>query len=261
MDGLPAHGDQTGSRGRGAGGHTGGGGCVGRARCRQGASTSPRSSTTTASGCSPAAVANDQAALEALLDRAAGHGTPGLVIDQPGSIAQLALAVAARRRRAGGVCAGPGDAPRRGPVPRRGQDRPARRLRASPTPAGPDASRSTGSMPALMSCSTRCGSSTGSTSTWPPTRPGWPTGCRDALTSISPALERAVGRPAAPGRRTGPAGQVPDPERAASGRASPDRADGQGPLAPASRRRSPTPSLLRWLPRTSPSPPRPPPAG
>jgi transposase len=43
------------------------------------------------------AVANDQADLEALLDRAAGHGTPGLVIDQPGSIAQLALAVAARR--------------------------------------------------------------------------------------------------------------------------------------------------------------------
>jgi transposase len=42
------------------------------------------------------AVANDQADLEALLDRAAGHGTPGLVIDQPGSIAQLALAVAAR---------------------------------------------------------------------------------------------------------------------------------------------------------------------
>jgi len=43
------------------------------------------------------AVASDQADLEALLDRAAGHGTPGLVIDQPGSIAQLALAVAARR--------------------------------------------------------------------------------------------------------------------------------------------------------------------
>jgi transposase len=43
------------------------------------------------------AVANDQADLEALLYRAAGHGTPGLVIDQPGSIAQLALAVAARR--------------------------------------------------------------------------------------------------------------------------------------------------------------------
>ena len=43
------------------------------------------------------AVANDQGDLEALLDRAARHGTPGLVIDQPGSIAQLALAVAARR--------------------------------------------------------------------------------------------------------------------------------------------------------------------
>jgi transposase len=43
------------------------------------------------------AVANDQASLEALLDRAAQHGTPGLVIDQPGSIAQLALAVAAQR--------------------------------------------------------------------------------------------------------------------------------------------------------------------
>jgi transposase len=43
------------------------------------------------------AVANDQADLEALLDRAARHGTPGLMIDQPGSIAQLALAVAARR--------------------------------------------------------------------------------------------------------------------------------------------------------------------
>ena len=43
------------------------------------------------------AVANDQADLESLLDRAARHGIPGLVIDQPGSIAQLALAVAARR--------------------------------------------------------------------------------------------------------------------------------------------------------------------
>jgi transposase len=42
-------------------------------------------------------VVNDQADIEALLDRAARHGTPGLVIDQPGSIAQLALAVAARR--------------------------------------------------------------------------------------------------------------------------------------------------------------------
>jgi hypothetical protein len=43
------------------------------------------------------AVTNGQADLEALLDRAGQHGTPGLVIGQPGSIAQLALAVAARR--------------------------------------------------------------------------------------------------------------------------------------------------------------------
>lgn len=42
------------------------------------------------------AVTNDQADLETLLDRAGRHGTTGLVIDQPGSIAQLALAVAAR---------------------------------------------------------------------------------------------------------------------------------------------------------------------
>jgi transposase len=43
-------------------------------------------------------VANDEVALEALLDRAGQHGTVGLVIDQPGSIAQLTLAVAARRQ-------------------------------------------------------------------------------------------------------------------------------------------------------------------
>jgi transposase len=43
------------------------------------------------------AIGNDQADIEALLDRASKHGVPGLVIDQPGSIAQLVLAVAARR--------------------------------------------------------------------------------------------------------------------------------------------------------------------
>src|SRR5580704_4702669 len=39
-------------------------------------------------------VVNDQAALETLLERAGEYGTPAVVIDQPGSIAQLALAVA-----------------------------------------------------------------------------------------------------------------------------------------------------------------------
>jgi transposase len=42
-------------------------------------------------------VVNDQGALEALLERAGAHGIVGLVIDQPGSIAQLALAVARQR--------------------------------------------------------------------------------------------------------------------------------------------------------------------
>ena len=41
------------------------------------------------------AAASNQADLQALPDRAAQHGTPGLVSDQPGSIAQLALAGAA----------------------------------------------------------------------------------------------------------------------------------------------------------------------
>ena len=42
-------------------------------------------------------ISNDQGDIEALLDRVGRHGVPGLVIDQPGSIAQLVLAVAARR--------------------------------------------------------------------------------------------------------------------------------------------------------------------
>ena len=43
-------------------------------------------------------ITNDEAALEALLDDASDHGVAGLVIDQPGSIAQLAIAVANRRQ-------------------------------------------------------------------------------------------------------------------------------------------------------------------
>ncbi len=41
-------------------------------------------------------VVNDEADLVVLLESAGEHGTPGLVIDQPGSIAQLAIVVAAR---------------------------------------------------------------------------------------------------------------------------------------------------------------------
>ena len=43
------------------------------------------------------AVANDEAEIEALLDRATSIGSPALVVDQPGSLASLVLAVAARR--------------------------------------------------------------------------------------------------------------------------------------------------------------------
>lgn len=43
-------------------------------------------------------IRNDEAALDALIDQASEHGAAGLVIDQPGSIAQLAIAVAARRQ-------------------------------------------------------------------------------------------------------------------------------------------------------------------
>jgi transposase len=43
-------------------------------------------------------VANDEADLVALIEAAREQGTPGLVIDQPGSIAQLAIAVAAQHR-------------------------------------------------------------------------------------------------------------------------------------------------------------------
>jgi transposase len=40
---------------------------------------------------------NDQTDLERLIDKAAAHGAVALVIDQPGSIAQLAIAIAAQR--------------------------------------------------------------------------------------------------------------------------------------------------------------------
>lgn len=43
-------------------------------------------------------VRNAEVALEELIDDASEHGMAGLVIDQPGSIAQLAIAIAARRQ-------------------------------------------------------------------------------------------------------------------------------------------------------------------
>ena len=43
------------------------------------------------------AVANDEAAIKALIARAESFGSPALVVDQPGSLARLVLGVAARR--------------------------------------------------------------------------------------------------------------------------------------------------------------------
>ena len=137
-------------------------------------------------------VANDQADLEALLDRAAGHGTPGLVIDQPGSIAQLALAVAARRgtpvayvpglvmRRAAGLYPGEAKTGRRDAYVLAGTGR-TRRKQVHWLDAGSDELLATlrvlnGFDIDLAADATRLANR-----------------LRDALTSVSPALERAGG--------------------------------------------------------------------
>ena len=116
-------------------------------------------------------VVNDQAVLEALLDRAGQHGTAGLVIDQPGLIAQLALAVA--RSRGVPVAYVPGLVMRRAADLYPGEAKTDKRdASSSPTPAAPVASRSTGSTQAPTSCWNAYVCWTGSTSTWLPTRPG-----------------------------------------------------------------------------------------
>ncbi len=138
------------------------------------------------------AVGNDQADLEALLDRAGQHGTPGLVIDQPGSIAQLALAVAARRgtpvayvpglvmRRAADLYPGEAKTDRRDAYVIAGTGR-TRRKQVHWLDAGSDELLAglrvlNGYDIDLAADQTRLASR-----------------LRDALTSIAPALERAVG--------------------------------------------------------------------
>lgn len=122
------------------------------------------------------AVANDQADLEALLDRATRHGMPGLVIDQPGSIAQLALAVAARRGVP--VAYVPGLVMRRAADLYPGEAKTDRRDAYVLADTGRTRRKQVHwLMPAPMSCSLHCGCSTATTSTWPQTRPGWPAAC------------------------------------------------------------------------------------
>jgi len=138
------------------------------------------------------AFASDQAGLEALLERAARYGTPGLVIDQPGSIAQLALAVAARRatpvayvpglvmRRAAGLYPGEAKTDRRDAYVLADTGRTRRKqvhwLDASSDGLLAQLRVLNGDDIGLAAGATRLASR-----------------LRGALTSISPALERAVG--------------------------------------------------------------------
>ena len=138
------------------------------------------------------AFASDQAGLEALLERAARYGTPGLVIDQPGSIAQLALAVAAHRgtpvayvpglvmRRAAGLYPGEAKTDRRDAYVLADTGRTRRKqvhwLDASSDGLLAQLRVLNGDDVGLAAGATRLASR-----------------LRGALTSISPALERAVG--------------------------------------------------------------------
>ena len=119
-------------------------------------------------------VRNDEAAIGRLIDDAAVHGKVALVIDTTSSAASLLLEAAAQPRGSGGLCDGPRDAARRGPLRRGGQDRPqrrrgARRLRPAQRrpPQLDDTQR--------RAAGDGCGSSTAETPTSPRTPPGPPT--------------------------------------------------------------------------------------
>jgi len=138
------------------------------------------------------ATGNDQADIEALLDRAAGYGVPALVIDQPGSTAQLALAVAARRetpvasvpglvlRRAADPCPGEAKTGRRDSCILAGTGR-TRRKQVHWLDASPD------ELLAQLRVLNGFGTGLAADQARVTSR------LRGALTSISPALERAPG--------------------------------------------------------------------
>ena len=122
------------------------------------------------------AVANDEADIEALIARAESLGSPALVVDQPGSLARLVLAVAARRgvpvayvpglvmRRAAGLYPGESKTDRRDAFVLADTGRTRR-------------TRCTGSMPATTNSWCSCAFSTATTPTSPPMRRGSPTAC------------------------------------------------------------------------------------
>ena len=91
------------------------------------------------------------------LDRAASLGSPALVVDQAGSLAQLVITVAARRGVP--VAYVPGLVAPRPPTSTRVRPRPTAATPAcSPTSAAPGAASSTGSIPAATNCSGSCAS-------------------------------------------------------------------------------------------------------
>ena len=138
------------------------------------------------------AVANDEAAIEALIARAESFGSPALVVDQPGSLARLVLGVAARRgvpvayvpglvmRRAADLYPGESKTDRRDAFVLADTGR-TRRHQVHWLDAGNDASWSS------------CAFSTATTPTSPPTRRGSPTACGMRSPVLSPALERVLG--------------------------------------------------------------------
>ena len=176
-------------------------------------------------------VANDQAALEQLLGRASEHGSPALVIDQPGSIAQLAIVVARARdvpvayvpglvmRRAADLYPGESKTDRRDAFVIADTARAWRRqvhwLDATSDEALEKLAVLNGFDVDLGADQTRQANR-----------------LRDLLVSVSPVLERVLGPPE-PGRGTGPAGQVPHTDRTAGRRASASRPGAQSTFSAA----------------------------
>jgi len=101
-------------------------------------------------------VANDQAVLEELRTRAAEHGVPALVIDRPGSIAQLALGVA--RERDVPVAYVPGLVMCRANDLYPGEAKTDETTSSPPTPPARAEGSCTGSTSAPTSCSSASGS-------------------------------------------------------------------------------------------------------
>ncbi len=167
------------------------------------------------------AVTNDQAALERLLDRAAGYGTPGWRSTSParspsspwrsppGGASPVAYVPGLVMRRAADLYPGEAKTDRRDAYVLADTARTRRRqvhwLDTSSDELLARLRVLNGFDIDLAADQTRLTNR-----------------LRDALTSIAPALERALGDRLAPGRRPRPARPVPDPDRAARRRA--DRA-------------------------------------